>query len=273
MRPTFIVIGAMKAGTTSLAAYLRLHREVFMTTPKEPQFFASPRWEQEGLDWYERLFAPAGSARARGEASTTYTMAPHIPHVPERIAATVPDVRLVYLIRNPIDRIRSQYVHHADALGERRPLATMLHEEPAFLDFSRYGMQIDGYLEHFARERMLVVSSEALRREPQSVLERVYRFIGVDPDHRADIGVERNRGVEKRRVWRAVRGPRALLHRSRALRQLPMSAKQRLRRVVSSPINVAVPADLEAEIWAELAPDLARLRAIVGDDFDLWGRA
>ena len=78
----------MKTGTSSLASYLREHPEVFMTTPKEPGYF-SLRWDKGG-DWDEGLFVGAGDAVARGEASTNYTKAPSLPHVPERMVGLLP---------------------------------------------------------------------------------------------------------------------------------------------------------------------------------------
>lgn len=127
--PTFIVVGAMKAGTTSLAAYLGSHPEVFVTTPKEARFFGSSSDENwpRGLGWYRQLFTSSAGARARGEASPGYTMAPHVPHVPERIASVVPDVRLVYLLRNPVGRIRSAYIDRSSRGVESMPLREALH--------------------------------------------------------------------------------------------------------------------------------------------------
>ena len=121
--PSFLVIGAMKAGTTSLYHYLHAHPQVFMPSIKELDFFvAGGNWGR-GLHWYQKQFAGAGpGAVAVGEASTMYTKYPSVDGVPERIAAHLPEVRLVYVVRDPIDRIRSHYRHRvAVGTGDRVP--------------------------------------------------------------------------------------------------------------------------------------------------------
>src|SRR3954469_1261824 len=97
----------MKAGTTTISGTLTAHSDVFMCTPKEPQFFTT-RWNR-GLSWYESLFASAGDAHARGDGSTSYTDFPRKPEAAGRMAATVPDLKLVYVVRDPIARMRSHY--------------------------------------------------------------------------------------------------------------------------------------------------------------------
>ena len=114
--PTFLIIGTMKGGTTSLYRYLRQHPEVFMPERKELNFFvdeyAGPpidppeerNWSR-GITWYEHQFADAERERAVGEASANYSRHPTYPGVAERIAAVVPNVKLIYVMRNPIDRV------------------------------------------------------------------------------------------------------------------------------------------------------------------------
>src|SRR4051812_36073420 len=105
--PTFLVIGAAKSGTTSLHSYLDLHPRVAMSEPKEPSFFNREDWEIR-RDWYESLFDPA--AEVRGESSTAYTRYPIVRGAPERIRALVPDAKLVYVVRDPIDRLVAHWV-------------------------------------------------------------------------------------------------------------------------------------------------------------------
>ena len=105
--PTFLVIGAPKAGTTSLHDHLRGHPDVFMPTRKEPDFFFRDAAWREGIASYARLFRRAGSVTAVGETSTSYSRYPHVPDVPERIALVVPDARLIYLVRHPVERMVS----------------------------------------------------------------------------------------------------------------------------------------------------------------------
>src|SRR5262245_46073038 len=117
--PTFLVIGAMKGGTTALHTYLGSHPDVFMSDLKEPHFFSSGLGWDKGEEWYCSLFTEAGSATAVGESSTSYSKFPDVRHVPERAISLIPDLRVVYLVRDPIERIRSQYLHHV-VMGEER---------------------------------------------------------------------------------------------------------------------------------------------------------
>jgi hypothetical protein len=275
MLPTFIIIGAAKCGTTSLSAYLRRHPQVFVTEPKEPHFF-SHRWKM-GLAWYEGLFQGSDTHPARGEASTSYTQAPHPQGVPERIASVVPDAKLIYLLRNPVERIRSQYVHFVDRGREDRPLHQAVAENPIYLDSSRYAFQIETYLEHFDRQRLLVLSSEDLRHNRRAVLRRVFDFIGVDPQVEVpDLDRELNRSADKRQAPSLVNRGRRALRRTALSTLLPQGTKRPLQKLLSRPIRsdeLGVPLDIEEAIWKELGSDLSRLRGLVGPEFDLWGQA
>ena len=172
--PNFLVIGAAKAGTTALTEYLRAHPEVFVSDPKEPQFFPEEFNWHLGLDWYARHFAGAGDARAIGEGSTTYTRFPHSKGVPERIAATLPGVRLVYVVRHPIERMISQYQQHRYHGWEpERSVERALRDNLFYTDISRYATQVEQYLPHVPLERMLIVKSEDMAADRLSQLRRV----------------------------------------------------------------------------------------------------
>ncbi|MDX1394802.1 MAG: sulfotransferase domain-containing protein, partial [Gemmatimonadota bacterium] len=116
--PNLLVIGAMNAGTTSLYHYLRLHPEIHMSTPKELTFFADEWNWPRGLDWYASHFDP--SFAVNGEASPLYTTYPECPEIAERIGRNLPDVKLLYLVRDPIARMISQYVTWTSSSRENR---------------------------------------------------------------------------------------------------------------------------------------------------------
>ena len=130
--PTFLIIGTMKGGTTSLHRYLRQHPDVFMPEQKELNFFLDEyagrpidppeerNWSR-GLTWYERQFAGAEDERAVGEASANYTRYPTYPGVAERIAKIVPEMKLIYLMRNPIDRVLSHYLTTSPKVASNSP--------------------------------------------------------------------------------------------------------------------------------------------------------
>ncbi len=275
MLPNFIVIGAMKGGTSSLYEYLRAHPQVFMSEKKELHFFCEDQFQQ-GLDWYERWFDEAGSARAVGEASTSYTMYPLLPGVPERMSEVVPDAKLIYLIREPLARIRSTYVHGLAQDMEDRPINEAVLADPRYLDNTRYAMQIDRYLGHFDREQLLVMKSEDLKREREQTLARILEFIGVDSTKMPDtIAQEANVGTQRQMRSAPLKIAQRLPGYGLLRRFAPESAKDAARRVtlrrVTDVADTELTPETEEKLLEELRPDLVRLREILGPDFDAWG--
>jgi hypothetical protein len=272
--PTFLVVGAMKAGTTSLHRYLRQHPSVFVTHHKEPNFF-SFEWER-GVAWYEAHFAEAGDSVARGESSTSYTRFPNQPLVPERIASVVPDVRLIYLVRDPFARMRSHYLHWLSFGGERRSADVALVEDRRYLDWSRYGLQIDRYLEQFAPSSLLVLTAEDLAARRDETLGRVLRFIGLDSGWRPPTPLALNRSEDRRIVRPSMRRLRRGQLEKRAGRGVEGFWPRVVERVTTRPIDDSMfdlSDDVRQRLTDELRPDVVRLREFLGPDFDGWGLA
>jgi len=273
MLPNFLVIGAMKAGTTSLHRYLREHPQVFMPDEKELDFFvAEKRWGR-GRSWYEAQFAAAGDAVAVGEASPCYTMFPRFSGVPARVAQLLPHARLVYCVRHPIERMRSHYLHEVEKGRERAPIGRALVSDPQYLDASRYAMQLDQYLDRFSARRILVISAEQLRDERAPTVARVLAFLGVDPQWSSgslldqEFHLTSNKRVRRPLVEAALRVPG-----TRALAEL---APRPVRRLASRGIDTGratvIPEAVQAHLRAELRDDLVRLRVHAGDGFNGWG--
>jgi hypothetical protein len=222
MLPNLLVIGARKAGTTSLYHYLSEHPDVWMSPRKELRFFVAERNWPRGLDWYERFFPVA--APVRGEASPCYSEYPLHDGVPARIAALVPEAKLVYLVRDPIERMVSHWVMD-HAMGWRpRPFLQEVADadHSRFALYGRYWMQLERYLEHFAPEQIRVIDCDALLTRRTEVMAGLFAFLGVDP---AFASPERFRAAgdahARRRDARASRGllrrgcqPAARVHRA-----------------------------------------------------------
>lgn len=181
MLPNLIVIGAMKCGTTSLHKYLDLHPQVYMSEKKELNFFTEGRNWKQGLEWYQSHFPE--SAQVAGESSTNYSKFPAFPGVPERLHTVIPDAKLVYIVRDPIDRIVSHYLHNVRAGRENRTFAEALKrpEKNHYVNCSRYFTQLQRYLTRYPRSRITVTTLEDLSHQPQPTLERIFRFLDVDP--------------------------------------------------------------------------------------------
>jgi len=282
--PTFVVVGAMKAGTTSLYHYLRAHPQVYMPRVKELDFFLEEANWSRGLRWYERRFrgVPDG-ARALGEASTNYTKHPQYPGVPERMAEVLPDARLIYVVRHPIDRIMSHYRHRIAAGSERRPFAEAVLTDPTYVATSRYAMQAARFLDHFPREQLLILTSEALKTDRTAAIARVYGFIGVDaaftaPVHQHEFYRTDARARHSTVAWRLRTVIKRYFPAAKEAKELVDSMRGSLRGMgrggASAPENGGpprIPEDVRAALEAQLADDVAALRGLIGDVVDAWG--
>jgi hypothetical protein len=278
--PTFIVIGAKKSGTTSLFHYLRDHDDVWLPEDKRFEFFSGENWHR-GQKWYEAQFGNSGGCRARGEVSTSYTRYPTSGDVAARMHQVVPDVRLVYLIRDPVDRVVSHY-REARAEGwEVRPIAEAVLANPAeYVAPSRYAMQLGRYLEHFDRDQILVITTDELRDQRAATVAKTLGFIGVDvPDEPAEPAALAQRFHEGGAVRRAPSFVRAV-RRSRAYRRvrplLPRQLRDRAWQLSSHDPKLeanefVLDAATRDELLRRLRPDLVALREIVGADFHCWG--
>ncbi|HEX4267616.1 MAG TPA: sulfotransferase [Steroidobacteraceae bacterium] len=181
-RPNLFIIGAMKSGTTSLHEYLDTHPQIAMSQEKEPGYFVEELGLHKGEEWYLSRWERHGEYRYYGESSTHYTKLPVFQGVPERLFRFNPEARLIYIMRNPFDRVISHYWHalrdqyHG---GELRPLLNAVKEDPGYLAFSDYATQLEPYFERFGREAILTLTFEALIEDPQGEVDRIYRWLGL----------------------------------------------------------------------------------------------
>src|SRR5438874_2659150 len=200
--PNLIVIGAQKCGTSGLHYYLSLHPEISVSRPKELNFFIAERNWPQGVDWYRGHFDP--NAKVRSEASPNYTAYPQHLDVPERMHSIVPDAKLLYMVRDPIDRIAAHWVHNYAKRREKGDLrTTLLHPNTSYLARSHYHAQLQRFLRFYPLERVLVIEQEDLRTRRLETLRRVFEFVGVDPGFsHARFSDERHKTSRKTRATR-----------------------------------------------------------------------
>jgi Sulfotransferase domain len=268
--PTFVVIGAMKGGTVSLCHYLDDHPDVFIArggTFGEPHFFVAETNWPRGLGWYESLFDGADGVAAVGECSPGYSWAHVHRGVPERMAQVVPEARLVYVVRDPIARMQSMYMHQVSAGRERRRAEEALRDDP-YLWPSMYGFQLAAFLDYFDRSQLLVIASEVLRERPREALSAVFGHLGVDPAAvNLDNRVQDHRSMDK---------PVPRLHDLRWLprREVQLNPRWRpdqrtgLARLLTTrrarADDSAIPRELRDRLDERLAPDLGRFEQLLG---------
>jgi hypothetical protein len=181
--PDFLVIGAMKAGTTSLTADLEALPAIYVPSVKEPHFLCSDAILDPGaVRDYSRLFERAAAAQLCGEASTGYSKLPDVRGVPARARQLLGgELRLIYIVRNPVARAVSHHYHLSrdGRIGLNADEA--IQTTPALIDYGRYWMQLAAWLEHFPAERIRVVVFEEYIRDPRATLNQLARFLGVEP--------------------------------------------------------------------------------------------
>lgn len=177
--PNLLIIGAMKCGTTSLHNYLAQHPDLYMTENKEPQFFCKERGD-ETTRWYKSLFSV--SNKYYGESSIDYTKCHIYSGVPERIKKFSPNAKLIYIVREPIDRIISEYQHlkWKRFINDKTDLNTFLKNSGSdLIETSMYFKQISVYLEHFDKSQILFLKFEDLKESPYKVLGEISSFLEI----------------------------------------------------------------------------------------------
>jgi len=280
--PNFLIIGAMKGGTTALYRYLQPHPEVFMPAVKALEFFLADADRSRRLEWYRQQFAGADEhVVAVGEASNAYTKFPQFRGVPERIASQIPDVRMIYLVRDPIDRIRSHYQTRVWQGDERAPIETAVFDDPRYVDYSRYWLQLEQYLSWFPPEQILVITTEGLRNERKGSLRRVFEFLGVDPAFVPDnadrefyrSGDHPHSSLVPLRVRKALKKHLPAAKRAKELENHVFRALDTLRGRSAAPARppIVMSDPIRTRLSAMLEGDVRQLRGFLGPEFDGWG--
>ena len=177
-RPDIIIIGAMKCATSTLHEQLALQPGIFMSEPKEPNFFSNDEEFARGLDWYDGLFDEAPEGAICGESSTHYTKLPTYPKTIERLKTYVPNAKFIYVVRHPLDRLVSQYIHEWTMRLTSEPIDQAIDNLPILKEYSLYSMQLKPFFETFGPEKIQLVFFDSLTKQSQKELERVCQFIG-----------------------------------------------------------------------------------------------
>jgi hypothetical protein len=273
-RVGFMIIGAQKSGTTSLAWQLSKHPEVCFCRIKEPAYFNRTENWRGGLDEYHALYSPR-PGQLLGEASTMYTFLPEWKDTHRRLHDYNPQLKLIYIMRDPVERIVSHYSFRHVRARVRVSPADAIATDPTYIDRSRYAMQLRPYLDLFGRAQILPLVFEEYIKQPTAALEHVARFLGIDATvvSTLDTSARGKTAGEPVLADNARRMRRTALGRI-AARYLPSSVKSRLRSAFSRRIesNIEFPDPLRASLWRELEPEVQELERIVGRPLDVWRR-
>jgi len=277
--PNLIIVGGLKCGTTSIHHYLGLHPEVQMSKPKELNFFVEELNWDLGLDWYASRFD--GRSAVRGESSPHYSNLPRFAGVAERIRKHCPDARLIYMVRDPIKRILSHWVHATGAGYETRELVPTLSEpDSSYVHRSLYWMQLQPYLELFDRAQIELISQEELQGEREETMRRAFAFAGVDESFTSeqfDREWEKSsakQGDKYQVMEKLVKLP-GLRSFDRNFDRLPESLRWVVEKVVHDPEKPPAPKpqlpdELLETLRGRFGADVAALQEFAGREFKGW---
>lgn len=280
-KPNLFIIGAAKSGTTSLHHALNQHPDLFMSGLKEPAFFVPElKYNPKDPDWYLELFAGGETARYRGESTTHYTKRPLFPGVPQRVHAFAPDARLIYLMRDPIERAISHYWHNTRSIRkefkETRPMLRALREDDLYRAYGDYAMQLRPWVEYFGREALLTLVYEELVADPGAVLSEVFDWLEVAPF--GDASLDRQNARPAGRVEARGFGLLEWLRHSALWerlapavpRKLKAFARRRATRIAPPPFEDESEAAREMlRPWAQ--ESVAATSRFLDRSFPLWG--
>ena len=294
--PNFIILGAANSGTTSLYDYLKQHPDIYMPEVKEPRFFA---FEDEVLDFcgpgdehrnansvtqlndYKALFRSVTNETAIGEASPPYL---YIPKAAQRIQHHIPEAKLIAILRNPATRAFSNFMHQR-AIGYE-PLTDFsmaVEEEKARIEnnwsfiwhYTKRGYyyeQIKRFRELFPHENIRIYLYEDFSKNNLSVIQDIFRFLGVDETFRPNVSIQHNPTGEPKSQFflRLLRDPSAA--KAMAKRLLPYSLRANLksRLLARNTARQAMPRDIRRKLMEGYRPDIAKLEKLLDRDLSVW---
>lgn len=180
--PNFLIVGAMKGGTTTLYYDLSAHPDLHLPARKEPEILVGKESDEEIMRVYAHHFRNAADGQMCGEASTAYTKRPVFEGVAERARQLLgPDLRIIYVTRNPVARAISHYRHDRQYNNVALGFDAAVRNEPRFIDFGRYDWQIEPWKAQFGTENVLEFSLETYSANRREMLNKTLTFLGVDP--------------------------------------------------------------------------------------------
>lgn len=297
MLPNFLIVGAAKSGTSSLDYYLSQHPEIYIPRKKEAHYFSIPDFPasfrgpgDEGMNEYtirsrtdyERLFDDVREEKAVGESSVFYL---YYPETAERIRQEIPDAKILIILRNPVDRAFSAYMHLIRDEREHLPFDQALAAEASrkqmdyepmwlYQELGLYSEQVKRYLDVFGPSQVKVIVFEEFIANPHAALKDVFQFLGVDAEFTVDTSIRLNESgqVKSRWLYNFISKPNFLKEAIKPL--FPTAVRERLGLRAKS--MVLEKATMESQVRAQLAdnfaPEIGKLEALLNRDLKKWKR-
>lgn len=268
-----VILGAQKCGTTSLASQLAQHPNICFCETKEPGYFNQVDDWKAGIHAYHSLYAPK-EGQLCAEASTMYTFLPEWQGTHARLFAYNPNLKLIYIMRQPVERVISNYSHDLVRGFLKSPPEEVVFKDPAYINRTRYAVQLRPYLELFPRENILLLVFEEYVADQAQTLRQIASFLGIPAGSFGVSGkAEKHKSVGQTYLSNPV--VRALV-RSRAFQaarpHLSASIRQPIRRRLSSHLDEkpAFSPELRRDIWRFVEDDVCGVEELLGRRLDAW---
>lgn len=267
-----MIIGAAKSGTTSLADSLAKHPEVCFCKEKEPEFFSHQVDWNNKVDQYHSLYDPK-PGQLMGEASTSYTMLPETEPTSEYLYQYNKDLKLIYIMRDPVKRLTSHFAHNFVRKRVNRPIEEEVIENPAYISRSSYHSQIIPYIEKFGKDQVLLLIFENFIKDPQATLIQVAKFIGIDSKYYEKMeGFAQKNQTANRKILADGGAGKIFKPLKRIRRYIPENiVKLGLSFFGNSiELNPTLTPELEKTIYNKLKPEIEGIEKLVGHQLLEW---
>lgn len=263
---TFLMVGCQRCGTTWVDAALRDHPQIYLPETKQSYFF--DRAYDRGIDWYLGLFDGVGPEHAAvGEIATGYCLVDVVPLV----AKQFPDIRVMMVVRHPVDRLMSNYQVRKQEQGWES-LEQALEDSPDLLERSRYGDQLEALLQHWPADRVKVLFHEDLAVDDRAYYRSICEFLGVDPDiETKQFGQVKNSAMfpRIRRICTSL-GLRPVLN---VLSRSPIgTAVRRMKKKSGRRGYATMSPATRRRLLGEFADSNRRLSELTGRNLDHWNQ-
>lgn len=278
---SFLVPGFSKCGTTTLCSLLDQHPDIHIPALKEPNFFCKDDYNRRWHE-YQNLFADSGTAKVLGEGSTFYTTVEYEARVQQRVKQHYPDIRLIFIARDPINRIESsirEFHHSGPRFGFDTPFDTeeALRQFPDIISDTQYWSRLNTYKDHFPEENIHLLFLEDLNSQTDVELANCFKFLGVDPTICiAGLSAPLNAGSSKLYDSRLLRKIRNNRFTGIPLSKIPVATQDRilsrvgLRHKFTQPISWKP--NTKQWLLSQLKYEMSAFLNYAGKPADYWPR-
>lgn len=288
-KANFFIIGASKCGTTSFYNILNQHPDICLSSIKETEYFALPEKKKSQID-YKDYFKHCTGEKIIGEVCPSYSELNVVPWVPENIYNYNSNAKIIYLIRNPIDRIESVWKQtlYSGHWQERKyykrfgldiPKMSLnfeksIFEYPPFIESCKYWKQINGYRKYFSDEQIKIILFEDYVNKPEQVFESIFNFLDIKNVEIKNLNKKYNSSSQKKMINPKINKylPTSIINLLRSVK-MPKTIKQFLKNIVTDDIpevDSEITPELKQKILNELNTDIKKILDYANKEPDYW---